>query len=299
MRSVLEVNRRRFLASAAALSALTLVRPASVLAQSGSREFCAFGKPLQFLSYDELADLLAERGFSGVEATVREGGHVLPERVEQDLPRLHSALKKRGLNITIVTSGINSVDLPHAEKVLRTAAGLGVKRYRMLWYQYDLKLPVLEQLEALRPKVEKLTALNRKLGLTALYQNHAGDKMVGAPIWDIYSVIRDFDPKEIALAYDVRHAAVEGGLSWPIQFNLVRSHLGAVFVKDFAWEKGKVKNVPLGEGVVDKSVFALIKEMNFAGPFSVHVEYLGNSKDQTAILDAIVKDFKTLKSWLA
>ena len=122
--------------------------------------------------------------------------------------------------------------------------------------------------------------------------------MVGAPIWDIYGLIKDFDPREIALAYDVRHAAVEGGLSWPIQFNLVRSHLGAVFVKDFVWDNGKVKNVPLGEGMVDKKVFAMLKEMKFPGPFSVHVEYLGANESKKTIVEAIASDLGRLKSWL-
>lgn len=298
MKNPMSCSRRQFLAGATAAAALTFARPASLFAGNDARKFCAFEKPLQFLNYDELAELLAERGFDGVEATVRAGGHVLPERVEQDLPRLHDALKKRGLEITVLASGINAVESPHAEKVLRTAAKLGIKRYRMLWYQYDLQKAILPQLEAIRPRIKKLAALNRELGLTALYQNHSGDKMIGAPIWDIYSVIKDFDPKEIAIAYDTRHAAVEGGLSWPIQFNLVRSHLAAVFVKDFVWEKGKVKNVPLGEGRVDKKVFALLKEMNFAGPFSVHVEYLEGSRDKTVLGAAFKKDLATLQTLL-
>ena len=297
MKNALKLTRRRFLAGATAASALALM-PLPVPAKVAGRKICAFEKPLQFLNFDELADLFAKWGFDGVEATARDGGHVLPERVEQDLPLWHEALRKRGLEITVLTTGINGVDSPHAEKVLRTASRLGVKRYRMLWYQYDLQRPILPQLEAIRPKVERLAALNRELGLTALYQNHSGDRMVGAPIWDIYSLIKEFDPIEVALAYDVRHAAVEGGLSWPIQLNLVRSHLGAVFVKDFVWEEGKVRNVPLGEGRVDKKVFAQLKEMNFTGPFSVHVEYLERSKDKMALGEAFQKDLETLKSLL-
>lgn len=297
MKNALKLTRRRFLAGATAASALALM-PLPVPAKVAGRKICAFEKPLQFLNFDELADLFAKWGFDGVEATARDGGHVLPERVEQDLPLWHEALRKRGLEITVLTTGINSVDSPHAEKVLRAASRLGVKRYRMLWYQYDLQRPILPQLEAIRPKVARLAAMNRELGLTALYQNHSGDRMVGAPIWDIYSVIKDFGPNEIALAYDVRHAAVEGGLSWPIQLNLVRSHLGAVFVKDFVWEEGKVRNVPLGEGRVDKKVFAQLKEMNFTGPFSVHVEYLERSRDKLALGEAFQKDLETLKSLL-
>jgi len=302
MNSKIVFTRRKFLAAATAASALAFASPVSSFAEesktTSAYKFCAFEKPLLFLNYDEVTKLLAELGFNGVEAAVRDGGHVLPEKVEEDLPRFIAALKKQGLEMTVLTSGINSIDSPHAEKVLRTAAKLGVKRYRMNWYRYDLKKPILPQLDAVRPQLKKLAALNRELGLTALYQNHSGDRMVGAPLWDIYSLIKDFDPKEIALAYDIRHATVEGGLSWPLQFNLVKSHIGAVFVKDFVWENGKVKNVPLGEGAVDKKFFAMLKEIDFAGPISLHVEYLDRSKDKKVLAEAFRKDLATLKSLL-
>jgi sugar phosphate isomerase/epimerase len=293
-------TRRKFLKSTAAVSALALARPVLSLAQNAvaRHELCAFEKPFQFLSYDETAELFAELGFNGIEATVRPGGHVLPEKVEDDLPRFVAALKKRGLQMTVLTSGISGVDSPHAEKVLRTAAKLGVKRYRMNWFRYDLSKPILPQLDQFRPKLKDLAALNRELGLTALYQNHAGPAFVGAPLWDIHSVIKDFNPREIALAYDIRHATVEGGLSWPIQFNLVKSHIGAVFVKDCVWENGKLRNVPLGEGMVDKKFFAMLKEMNFTGPISIHVEYLDRSKDKKVLADAFRKDLATLKALL-
>jgi sugar phosphate isomerase/epimerase len=294
-------SRRDFLLRTAAASSLALLAPDLIAQKQTPKsryQFCAFEKPLQFLNFDELAEVMAAIGMDGIEAAVRDKGHVLPEKVEQDLPRFHAALQKRGLEISILTSSINSLESPHAEKVLRTAAKLGIKRYRLLWYQYDLTKPILPQLEAIRPKLTKLAALSRELGITALYQNHSGANMVGAPLWDIYSLVKEFDPREIALAYDIRHASVEGGLSWPIQFNLVKSHIGAVCVKDFVWEKRKVKNVPLGEGIVDMKVLAMLKETNFAGPISVHVEYLERSKDKAVLAEAFRKDLVTLKSFL-
>ena len=293
------LSRREFLARSMVATSLATLTP-NLLAQTtkAKYKFCAFEKPLQFLSFDELAELMASIGYKGIEAAVRDKGHVLPEKVDQDLPRMHEALQKRGLEISILTSSINSLDSSHAEKVLRTAAKLGIKRYRLLWYQYDLAKPILPQLDAIRPKLAGLAKLNRELGITALYQNHSGANMVGAPLWDLYSIIKEHDSRDVAFAYDIRHATVEGGLSWPIQFNLIKSHLGAVCVKDFIWEKGKVKNVPLGEGVVDKKFFSMLKETNFNGPISVHVEYLEHSKDKKALRIAFQKDLATVKSWL-
>lgn len=288
-------TRRNFLRSWAATVALA---PLISFGQESLYRFCAFEKPLQFLNYDDMAALMAECGFDGVEATVRKGGHVLPERVEEDLPKMVDALKKHGLEMTILTSDINNASQPQAHKVLTTAKKLGITRYRMLWYQYDLARPVRAQLEEIRPQVKDLVAMNRELGVTALYQNHSGAKMVGAPLWDIYDIIREHDPKQISIAYDIMHATAEGGLDWPIQFNLIQSHLGAVYVKDFTWANHKTKAAPLGTGQVDPNFFALLKNSNFKGPISVHVEYLERVKERKAQADAFKKDFATLRTWL-
>ena len=297
-------NRRDFLkqttAAALALAALPVASSPAALADNKKLpwKFCAFEKPLLFLNYDETAEIFAELGFDGIEAAVRPGGHVLPERVEEDLPKFVEALKKRGLEITVLTSGINSASQPHTEKVLRTAAKLGIQRYRMDWWSYDLKRPIQAQLDALRPQLKDLAVLNRALGVTGLYQNHAGANHVGAVVWDIFSLIREHDPKDLALAFDIRHATVEAGLSWPLLFQLVKSHLGVAYFKDFVWEQDKVKNVPLGEGRVDKKYAALLKESGFAGPISLHVEY-GEGKDKKVFADAFRKDLATLRAWMA
>jgi len=288
-------TRRTFLRNCAAAAALT---PFISFGKESRYRFCAFEKPLQFLSYDDMAALMAECGFHGIEATVRKGGHVLPERVEDDLPEMVEALKKHGLEMTILTSDINNASQPQAHKVLATAKKLGITRYRMLWYQYDLAKPVRPQLEAIRPQVKDLVAMNRELGVTALYQNHSGAKMVGAPLWDIYDIIQDHDPKQISIAYDIMHATAEGGLDWPIQFNLIQSHLGAVYVKDFTWENHKTKATPLGTGQINHDFFALLKKSGFNGPISMHVEYLERVNDRKIQADAFKKDFGTLRKWL-
>ena len=112
---------------------------------------CVFTKPLQPQSFDELADTVAELGFDGIEGTIRKGGHIEPERVEDDLPKMVEALKKRGLEITIMASSVNNATDPFSETTLRTAAQLGIKRYRMAYYRSALKRSVAEQLEQIRP----------------------------------------------------------------------------------------------------------------------------------------------------
>ena len=149
------IGRRSFVKSTATaalgagLSSAPLLAAVDKTKKPWPNEFCTFTKVFQHMSYDELADTIAELGFDGIEAPVRPGGHVLPERVEEDLPKMMEAMEKRGLTISILTSGINEVsDEQHTEKVLRTAKALGIKRYRMSYYRYDLKKPIPEQLES-------------------------------------------------------------------------------------------------------------------------------------------------------
>src|SRR6476620_11437043 len=47
-----------------------------------------FSKPLHWLSHAETAKIIAAAGYGGIDYTVRvPQGHVLPEKVQEDLPR--------------------------------------------------------------------------------------------------------------------------------------------------------------------------------------------------------------------
>ena len=117
------LTRRGFLAGVVT-TAMTATVPAT--AQSPDKkptfELCAFEKFIQNLSYDDLADTLAELGFQGVEATVRRGGRIEAADAEEKLPRLHEALAKRGLAITVMTTDLLRADDPVSQKVISTAA---------------------------------------------------------------------------------------------------------------------------------------------------------------------------------
>ena len=290
------MTRRKFVAGT---SATVLCAAAQLQAAPASpRRICAFEKPLRFLDDADLAASMATLGFSGIEATVRAGGRVLPKNVEYDLPRLHEALSKRGLEITIMATDINSAEQSDTELVLRTAAKLGIRRYRMAWYKYDLSRPILPQLDAIAARLPALVDLTRQLGMTAVYQNHSGADIVGAPVWDIHRLINHFDPQTIGVGFDIHHAMVEGGLSWPIQFKLIQSHLAVVYVKDFVWELGKVKDVPLGEGLVDRKFFSMLRQSGFNGTICLHVEYWEGKKNQGEFAAAFGKDLATLRAWL-
>lgn len=261
---------------------------------------CVFTKPFNSLSFDELAEKIAEIGYSGIEAPIRKGGHIDPTNVADELPKLVEALSKRNLEITVMTSDVNDARDPLTERVLRTAATLGIKRYRMKYVLYDTDVSVADQLATWRDQFVDLAAMNHDYGITGLYQNHAGNKYMGAAIWDLDQVLEGIAPTDIGMAYDIRHATVEGGTSWPTTFRMIRDHIDTVYVKDFVWQDGKTENVPLGEGLVQASFFKMLADSGFDGPISLHEEYLDHRPAELVPqhLAAIKKDLATLKGMM-
>lgn len=291
-------SRREFMASVCAAGSATFSLSATAQRSVGDTiQTAAFIKPLQSLSYDDLCGRLVEIGFDGLEVTVRPGGYILPQNAADELPELAQVAKKHDIGIAMLTTNITDVDSAHAESILRTARALGVRQYRMGYYRYDLGKSVADQLEAWRPAFRDLAAMNRDLGVQALYQNHSGDRNFGAAIWDTDRMLQGIDPAEIAILFDIYHATVEGGLSWPIQWNLAQDRLGGIYVKDFRWNGDDVEPVPLGEGRISRRFFADVRRMNYDGIVSVHVEYQ-KSAPVKLILENFAHDLRKLKEFI-
>ena len=236
-----------------------------------------FSKHLQFLNYKDMADAAAEIGFNGVDLTVRPKGHVLPERVEMDLPKAMEAIKKAGLATTMITTAVQDANDPTDKKLLETASGLGVKYYRMNWLKYPDGKSIPEAMMQFKKTLTEISHLNRKLNITGCYQNHSGN-LAGASIWELWEILKNSEPRNMGVQYDIRHAVVEGGMSWKNGLNLIHPHIKILAVKDCIWLKKNgswvVENVPMGEGMVDfKSYFKILKEFKIQVPVSLHYEY--------------------------
>lgn len=297
------LSRREFLSRTAATGAAISLLGAEAWAKPEPKpgiKIIGFSKPFQTASPTETADIVAEIGWDGIECPVRPKGQVEPERVEEDLPKLVEALQRVGREVTLLSTGIKEVN-PLTEKVLRTASKLGIKRYRFAFWTYKTNQPIPPQVAEIRAAMRDLAALNKELGLCGAHQNHSGPAYFGAPIWDIYDVIKDFDPQHLGTCFDIGHATIEGGLSWPIQARLMRPYYAAVFLKDAFWQKGekgwRPEWCPLGEGIVDPKFFQTLKQSGYDGPISQHHEYeVGTG---AAMIKAMQRDLEVLRKWLA
>lgn len=287
------MNRRRFLASSAlGLSALSAANQTAACATprqttgavSARFPVSIFSKHLQWLDYGPMAETAAELGFEGVDLTVRPGGHVLPERVADDLPRAVEAVRKAGLEVHSIVTAIEGVDDEQARNVLRVARALGVLHYRLGWFHYDDKKPIGENLIAIEEKMRRIDSMNSELGVVGSYQNHSG-AYFGAAVWDLGNILSRISARSTGSQYDIYHATIEGANSWIYGLEYIAPYIRTINVKDFEWVRKdgrwSAESVPLGHGAVDfDRYFSLLKQFSISAPLSVHYEYSLGGADQ-------------------
>lgn len=236
-----------------------------------------FSKHLQWVSFSEMGQVAAEIGFDGIDITVRPGGHVLPERVSEDLPKAVAAVRKAGLEVYMITTGITSADDPYTESILKTASSLGISHYRTGWLHYDDTKTIEDNLLLFQDKLAALAALNKNYAIYGEYQNHSGDYF-GAAIWDLYTVLKRIGSPWIASQYDILHATVEGANTWHTGLKLLKPYIRSIDIKDFQWSKKnnnwEAEMVPLGKGLVKfKEYLGLLKQFGLRVPVSLHYEF--------------------------
>jgi sugar phosphate isomerase/epimerase len=241
---------------------------------------CAFSKHFQWTDVAGAAQVAADLGYEGMDLTVRPDGHVLPERVEDDLPKAAEAIRKVGLSLPMITTAITDTASPHAEPTIRTMSALGIRRYRWVNFRYSSTRSLPDQIADIKIKAKELAALNKQYGVCAMYHTHSGVNRFGASIWDLYLVLRDLDTESVGANYDIGHATIEGGLGgWVHSTRLLLPYMKGIGVKDFAWTRDAKgawvpRGRPLGLGMVNfKQFFAMVKAARFAGPMEVHMEY--------------------------
>lgn len=271
-----------------------------------------FSKCLQWLSYADMAQVVAGMGFDGIDLTVRPGGHVLPEKVEVDLPRAVDIIRKTGLNVYMITTSIIDADDPFTEPILKTASSLGIKHYRTGSIKYDEQKSLDDNLIDIEGMLRQLALINKNYSITGEYQNHSGTAF-GAAIWDLFTVLDRLKLPWIGAQYDILHATVEGANTWPRGLELLKPYIGTIDIKDFQWTKKDTKWIPeflpLGNGMVDfKQYLAALKKLQIQVPISIHYEYpLGGAEhgadtttmNRDELIGFITKDLIFFKKLLA
>ncbi len=299
----MNTNRRQFLKLTTA-TACALALPAhAITAQGFNGTFCLFSKHLPQLNWQQLGQTVKQLGFGGVDLTVRAQGHVLPERAAEDLPKAVAAVRNAGLSVPMISTNLLSATDPTAQPILATAGKLKIPFLKPGYYKYAFA-DVRRELALAMQDFTGLAQLCQQNGVQLGYHNHEG--YLGAPLWDVATTIDKLDPKWVGYYFDIRHAVAEGGVgAWKMALNLAAPRIKMIAVKDSYPEKTskgwKQKNCPLGEGAVDWQAYCkALRQANFHGPISLHIEYEVAGKTPTEKADnelvAIQRDLAFLKA---
>lgn len=281
-------------------------------------QLMVFSKHLAGPPLDEVARRLRAMQIDAIDLTVRPGGHVVPERVEEDLPRAQETLAAEGVRVGMITTAITDARDPLTPKVLRTAARLGVRYYKLGYFPYAGFGTLRRQRAEVAARMRDLAALNREMKIHGGFHNHSADSF-GASLWDIHHVLEEVDPTEIGLYFDPAHATIEGGSAgWQMGMDLLSDRISLLAVKDFRWRDARregtrgyaggrrhgVEWLPLEEGnTAWPEVLKHLRRIGFQGPVSLHSEYQGSHSFADLSVDDVfaqtARDLVLFRRWLS
>ncbi len=303
-----QFTRREFLRKALIAGSVSGVFGARCLSSAAEGRACppvvVFSKIYQELklNFEDAAALTAEAGLEGIDCPVRDGGEVLPARVAEDLPRYAEALRKQGLTMPLLTTGITGPSSPNAEQILRTAKNLGTRFYRLGFVYRKKNAPVADQVQQLRAQLKDLAAMSREAGIGALLQNHSAsgnNSYLAGDLSEMRQLVEGFDPNEIGVAFDIGHALIVHGEGWREHYEALKSHLRVAYIKDSDRQRRWTR---FGEGEISRTgYFKLLKAAGYNAPFSLHIEFdwddRGKSKNRAALLKALKESATVLRRW--
>lgn len=273
-------------------------------------EYLMLSKPLENLSYPELADTVADLGMDGVDLTVRSPGHVLPERVKTDLPKAAQDIRSRGLEIGWLTTAIESAQSQYADDILATASDLGIKQFKLGYYRYAGFGAMRRQIVEVREQLRGIEALCRKYGIQAGIHAHDGPT-ISATTHVVALLLDGFDPAALCYYPDLGHIGIEGSFGgWIHGLDLLSDRINMIALENLAQfqeadpETDRVswrpKVVPFDQGFIPfPEAFQYLKQIGYTGYASFQAEYRGaNSfKDmsQAELLAQVKQDLQYTK----
>jgi sugar phosphate isomerase/epimerase len=228
------------------------------------------------------------------------------------MPRYADALGKHGVKMLLLTTGILGVDSANCRDILTAAKKLGIRYYRLGFWPRPPDATAEKHLAEIKAHLKELATLNRELGVCALFENHsapgakvgaqsAGGKssgMAGGDLAELHEIVKDFDPDQIAVAFDLGHAMIMHSDDWHVHFERLKSHVRIAYLKDVG---RTARFVPFGESEFAKSdFFTLLKKMNYRAPISLHIEYAwapNGKKSRSAMVAMLKNSRRVLGQW--
>ena len=269
-----------------------------------------FSKHLAGLPLEVVAARLRAMNIGAIDLTVRPKGHVEPESVADELPRVQQVLAAQGVAIGMVTTEVTE-PIPLAETVLRAAKELGIEFFKLGYFGYEGFGSLRRSRDEARAKVCALSQMCTAIGIQGGFHNHSHN-FIGASLGDVDFVLEGAEPS-IGLYFDAAHASIEGGSTgWELGIDLLSERLVMLAAKDYQWREGggygggrrsQVIWCPLKDGQTPwPHVLDRLHALGFQGPASLHSEYQGAHSFRDLSTDQVLgqteRDAQVFRKWM-
>jgi sugar phosphate isomerase/epimerase len=111
-------------------------------------------------------------------------------------------------------------------------------------------------------------------------------------------MVKDLNPDEVGVVFDLGHAIITHGDRWREPFNRLRPHIRAAYIKDV---RPPAEWVPFGEGEFERlGVFKVLTGTGCRAPLSIHIEYKwagDQPKSREALLAALKRSREAVNRW--
>ena len=247
--------------------------------------YTVFTKPWPHLPLAELAAMVKQLGFDGVELPVRPGFQVEPDTVAGGLPQAARIMADHGVKIGTVAG-------PTDEATIAACAEAGVPIIRVC-LRVDPAKGYLAEEARLRRELEASVPILERHGVAIGVQNHCGFQINNA--MGIRHLIEEFSPAQVCAVLDQAHCGLNGE---PPEYaiDIVWSHLRVMNLKSAFWQRSNGPEAGEAEwrpywtsgrhGLAYWArVAAELRRRDFSGDICLTAEY-----SEPSLLDQLVRD---------
>ncbi len=248
-----------------------------------------FPKFFSHLSLPALAELVRESGLDTTNLVVRDGFHVTPEHLAEELPLFLRVMRREGLEVRFATTDFTAEGLLAKPEILTLLADGGLRDFRMGHFP-DRGGDVRTALREARDALERLSPLCERAGIRAVTQLHNHTLIASPGI--AYYLFESLPPEWLGIELDPGNQSFDGQEAWGRSARLLGSSLVALGVKDTgvirnmgrseAPDKGWVRYwSPIDNGVTDwTEVVQALDAIDFRGTFVFMPFYAPDEPDE-------------------
>ena len=236
-------------------------------------------------SPQELAALAQQLGVDGFDLCVRTNHPVNPGNVTTALGQYVNELRRRGLDVPMLTGDgdLLEPDHPTAEPILAAMDEANVRLLKIGYFQFD---PVHDDyavvLERARRSYDGWQQLAGRYRVKICHHTHSG-RIIGSNGAAAARLMDGLDPALVGVKIDPAHLVMEGE-DFTAAYAMVRQYVCIVSLKDALVTRGETnghgcatgKTVEAGRGMVHwTDVHQCLAANSFDGPMSIHCEFKG------------------------